>query len=62
MAITTDYGGMTVEVCGRAVMLAMLSIARLQKRDLAVIHFSGPDELRLGLFTKGEATPAEVIA
>jgi uncharacterized protein with von Willebrand factor type A (vWA) domain len=27
-----------------------------------VIHFSGPDDLRLDLFPKGEATPAEVIA
>ena len=44
------------------VMLALLSIARMQKRDLAVIHFSGPDDLRFDLFPKGEVTPAEVIA
>ena len=43
-------------------MLALLSIARLQKRDLAVIHFSGPNDLRVDLFSKGQATPAEVIA
>jgi uncharacterized protein with von Willebrand factor type A (vWA) domain len=43
-------------------MLALLSIARLQKRDLAVIHFSGPNDLRLDLFPKGEAAPARVIA
>jgi uncharacterized protein with von Willebrand factor type A (vWA) domain len=43
-------------------MLAFLSIARLQKRDLAVIHFSGPDDLRLDLFKKGGASPAQVIA
>ncbi len=61
-SMTTDYGGMTGEVWSKAVMLALLSIARLQKRDLAVIHFSGPDDLRLDLFPKGEATPAEVIA
>jgi uncharacterized protein with von Willebrand factor type A (vWA) domain len=36
--------------------------ARLQKRDLAVIHFSGPDDLRVDLFPKGASTPAEVIA
>jgi uncharacterized protein with von Willebrand factor type A (vWA) domain len=61
-SMTTDYGGMTGEVWSKAVMLALLSIARLQKRDLAVIHFSGPDDLRLDLYPKGEATPAEVIA
>jgi uncharacterized protein with von Willebrand factor type A (vWA) domain len=61
-SMTTDYGGMTGEVWSKAVMLALLSIARLQKRDLAVIHFSGPDDLRVDLFPKGQATPAEVIA
>jgi uncharacterized protein with von Willebrand factor type A (vWA) domain len=43
-------------------MLALLSIARLQKRDLAVIHFSGLDDLRVDLFPQGLATPAEVIS
>jgi uncharacterized protein with von Willebrand factor type A (vWA) domain len=43
-------------------MLALLSIARLQKRDLAVIHFSGREDLRIDLFPKGEAIPAAVIA
>ena len=61
-SMTTDYGGMTGEVWSKAVMLALLSIARLQKRDLAVIHFSGPDDLRVDLFPKGQATPAEVVA
>jgi uncharacterized protein with von Willebrand factor type A (vWA) domain len=61
-SMTTDYGGMTGEVWSKAVMLALLSIARLQKRDLAVIHFSGPNDLRIDLFPKGQATPAEVIA
>jgi uncharacterized protein with von Willebrand factor type A (vWA) domain len=61
-SMTTNYGGLTGEVWSKAVTLALLSIARLQKRDLAVIHFSGTDDLRLDLFPKGEATPAEVIA
>jgi uncharacterized protein with von Willebrand factor type A (vWA) domain len=61
-SMTTDYGGMTGEVWSKAVMLALLSIARLQKRDLAVIHFSGPDDLRVDVFPKGQARPAEVIA
>jgi uncharacterized protein with von Willebrand factor type A (vWA) domain len=61
-SMTANYGGLSGEVWSKAVMLALLSIARLQKRDLAVIHFSGPDDLRLDLFPKGEATPARVIA
>jgi uncharacterized protein with von Willebrand factor type A (vWA) domain len=61
-SMTTDYGGMTGEVWSKAVMLALLSIARLQRRDLAVIHFSGPNDLRVDLFPKGQATHAEVIA
>jgi uncharacterized protein with von Willebrand factor type A (vWA) domain len=61
-SMTTDYGGMTGEVWSKAVMLALLSIARLQRRDLAVIHFSGPGDLRLDQFPKGEARHAEVIA
>jgi len=65
-----DYGGLSGEVWSKAVMLALLSIARLQKRDLAVIHFSGlnkknpeqkPD-LRLDVFQNGAASAAEVIA
>jgi hypothetical protein len=50
--------GLSGEVWSKAVVLALLSIARLQKRDLAVIHFSGPNDLRLDLFPKGEAAPA----
>src|SRR5262249_55173181 len=53
---------MMVEVWSKAGMLALLSIARLQKRELAVIHFSGPNDLRVDLFPNGEATRAEVIA
>ncbi|HEU0173564.1 MAG TPA: hypothetical protein VFV58_04825 [Blastocatellia bacterium] len=51
-SMTADYGGMTCEVWRKAVTLALLSIVRLQKRDLAVIHFSGPDDLRLDLFPR----------
>jgi uncharacterized protein with von Willebrand factor type A (vWA) domain len=61
-SMTTDYGGMTGEVWSKAVMLALLSIARLQKRDLGVIHFSGLNDLRVDLFPEGQATLAEVIA
>jgi uncharacterized protein with von Willebrand factor type A (vWA) domain len=61
-SMTENYGGLSGEVWSKAVMLALLSIARLQKRDLAVIHFSGPEELRFDLFPKGEASPSRVIA
>ncbi len=66
-SMRTNYGGLSGEVWSKAVMLALLSIARLQKRDLAVIHFSGvnastgANDLRLDLFQKGDASPAEVI-
>src|SRR5262249_24542325 len=56
-SMITNHGGLTGEIWSKAVMLALLSIARSQKRVLAVIHFSGPDDLRLDLFPKGEATP-----
>lgn len=68
-SMKTNYGGLSGEVWSKAVMLALLSIARLQKRDMAVIHFSGindrtperkPD-LRLDLFQNGAASAAEVI-
>jgi uncharacterized protein with von Willebrand factor type A (vWA) domain len=55
-------GLMTKEVWSKAVMLALLSIARLQKRDYAVIHFSGAGNLHIDLFPKGKSAPDEVIA
>jgi uncharacterized protein with von Willebrand factor type A (vWA) domain len=55
-------GPMTKEVWSKAVMLALQSIARMQKRDFAVIHFSGAGNLRVDLFPKGKSTPDDVIA
>jgi len=55
-------GSMTKEVWSKAVMLALQSIARKQRRDFAVIHFSGTGNLRVDLFPKGNSTPDEVIA
>ncbi|MGE0885438.1 MAG: hypothetical protein AB7P14_17970 [Blastocatellales bacterium] len=54
-------GPMTKEVWSKAVMLALQSIARMQKRDFAVIHFSGVGNLRVNLFPKGKSTPDELI-
>src|SRR5262249_60686658 len=39
----------------------LLAIARRQKRDLAVIHFSGPNQLRTSVFLKGESSPLNLI-
>jgi uncharacterized protein with von Willebrand factor type A (vWA) domain len=55
-------GPMTKEVWSKAVMLALLSIARLQKRDFAVIHFSGESNVKVEVFPKGQATAQETIA
>lgn len=54
-------GAMTKEVWSKSVMLGMLSIARWQKRDFAVIHFSGAAEIRVDHFPKGLASTQEVI-
>lgn len=48
------------ELWSKAIFLALLSIARLQKRDMACIHFS--DQLKLWHFPKGNAPYPEVIA
>jgi uncharacterized protein with von Willebrand factor type A (vWA) domain len=61
-SMTSGCEGLTREIWSKAVMLALLSIARLQRRDFAVIHFSGAQDLKVSLFPKGEAKPAEVIA
>jgi uncharacterized protein with von Willebrand factor type A (vWA) domain len=48
------------ELWSKAIFLALLSIARLQKRDMACIHFS--DSLKLWQYPKGQAAYPEVIA
>ena len=55
-------GNLTKEVWSKAVMLAFLAIARRQKRDMAVIHFSDPGQLTIHQFPKGCGEHAEVIA
>ncbi len=54
--------GPTKEVWSKAVALALLAIARLQRRDCAVIHFAGGTETPLHRFPKGEGTYPDVIA
>lgn len=42
--------------------LALLAIARLQRRDLAVIHFAGRGQLSCHTFPQGQGDHAAVIA
>src|SRR5215471_2889040 len=60
-SMSETLGGVVKEVWGKSVMLGLLAIARRQKRDLAVIHFSGPDQLQSGVFPKGGCSPLELI-
>ena len=43
-------------------MLALLAIARKQKRDFAVLHFSSPGQMKAYEFPKGETKASELIA
>ncbi len=53
---------LTKEAYAKGVMLALLSVARLQERDAAVIHFSGEGQLALFRFPKeGKADYGRVI-
>jgi uncharacterized protein with von Willebrand factor type A (vWA) domain len=58
-------GGLTKEVWSKGVTMALLAIVRLQRRDLAVIHFSAerrPEQLAVHRFPRGQGGHAEVIA
>lgn len=46
----------TKEVWAKGVSLALLGIARKQKRDLAMVDFSNPGQLKTFEFPKGEAS------
>ncbi|HEX2909879.1 MAG TPA: VWA domain-containing protein [Chloroflexia bacterium] len=59
---TTTQDGLTREVWSKGAALALMAIARLQRRDIAIIHFSSPDQVRVDVFSKGKATPLEVMA
>jgi uncharacterized protein with von Willebrand factor type A (vWA) domain len=49
----------TKEAWTKACMLAILAIARLHKRDMAVIHFG--TEIKTWIFPKGIAKPQDLI-
>lgn len=51
----------TKEVWAKAVTLALLAIARKEKRDFAIIDFAHGKQVKIFNFTKGEATPKQLI-
>ena len=61
-------GKTTKEAWSKAVALALLAIARKQKRDFAIIHFSdsfgrsGKPQLKTFVFPRGEAKSTDLIA
>jgi uncharacterized protein with von Willebrand factor type A (vWA) domain len=55
-------GGASKEAWSKAVMLALLAIARRQRRDFAVLHFSDAERLKVYEFARGEAAPTALIA
>jgi uncharacterized protein with von Willebrand factor type A (vWA) domain len=60
-SMSEPLGVVVKEAWSKSVMLGLLAIARRQKRDLAVIHFSGPNQLRTSVFPKGESAPLGLI-
>ena len=53
--MSETLGGVVKEAWSKSVMLGLLAIARRQKRDLAVIHFSGPINCRPESFRRARA-------
>lgn len=52
----------TKEIWAKAVLLALLAIAHLQKRDFCVVYFGyGPNEIKVYKFPKATATTAQLI-
>lgn len=61
-SMSEGMGGVSKEVWSKAVMLALLAVARLQQRDFAVIHFSGSGQLSSYHFPQGKGDHADVLA
>lgn len=52
----------TKEVWSKAVTMALLAIARLQKRDMVVLHFAEYHKAKIFEFPKGEGKPSELMS
>ena len=51
----------TKEVWSKGIALALMAIARLQQRDIAIIHFSSKNQIKTQFFLKGQASPEEAL-
>ena len=51
----------TKEVWAKGIALALMAIARLQKRDIAIIHFASRNQIKTQFFIKGQASAEEAL-
>ena len=51
----------TKEVWSKGIALALMAIARLQRRDIAIIHFASKNQISTQFFLKGQASPEEAL-
>ena len=51
----------TKEAWAKGIALALMAIARLQKRDIAIIHFASRNQIKTQFFIKGQASPEEAL-
>lgn len=63
MCAVDESGSMAGEsdVWAKGVVLALLAVARLQRRDMIVLHFASDDQLTIEHFEKGQAGPVETL-
>jgi uncharacterized protein with von Willebrand factor type A (vWA) domain len=53
--------GLSAEIWAKGCALALVAIARLQKRDIAICHFSSMNQVRTDVFEKGNASPEKLM-
>lgn len=61
-SMRTPLGNATRDLWAKAVALALLSVARKQRRDFAWLHFGSHSEYKHDAFKCGQATPSQAIA
>lgn len=61
-AIASEHGeGATKELWAKAVAIALLAVAKQQRRDFAMIHFAAGEQVRTDLYPKGRASAEQLI-
>lgn len=60
-SMSDSLGPVSKEVWAKGIMLALLAIAKKQRRDLAVIHFASAHQLETFHFPRGEGSPSEIV-